>query len=146
MTNRILVSPSAFNVSVPGADVLAASGTSLIFDGDQASPGKYITGSISGSRAGAGISTHTGFFGKTFSVKPFVMVNVVAGSGASFPGETYAIKGFGDSETPWNNFAFSWTIFEVKVGVDRVDFAFSSFSSSVSYTINYLVFDYRLGF
>lgn len=42
--------------------------------------------------------------------------------------------------------AFSWTIFEVSVGTASADFKFTSFSSSVTYTIDYLVLDYRLGF
>ncbi|SFJ55192.1 hypothetical protein SAMN04515648_4564 [Phyllobacterium sp. CL33Tsu] len=146
MVNRLWIEPSVFRLSRAGVDVFAAADAGLLFNGDHGSPAKFIKGSIAGSRSGSGTSNHTALFGKTYSVKPFVMTNVLAGAGASLPGETYPIKGFGDSSTPWNNFAFSWSTFKVEVLTDRVNFAFTSFSSSFNYTINYLIFDYRIGF
>lgn len=145
MVNRIWIEPSVMRISRPGVDVFAANDQSLLFNGDHGTPAKFIKGSIAGSRGGSGTSTHTAFFGKTFSSKPFVMTNVTGGSGSSNPGFTYPIKGFGDSYTPWSDFTFSWSWFEVIVGIDRVDFKFTSASSSFSYAINYLIFDYRIG-
>ena len=146
MVNRIWIEPSVFRVSRPGVDVFAAGDSSLLFNSDWGGGAKFIKGSIAGSRGGSGTSSHTALFGKTFSVKPCVMSVLTAGSGASRPGESYPVKGFGDSTTPFSDFAFSWSWFEVQVLSDRVNFSVKSAGSSFSYTISYLVFDYRIGF
>lgn len=147
MTNRLLASPTAFKLSKAGNDVLAATGTALLFDGDMGSPAKFITGSTAQSRNGSGTTSFSLFFGKTFSIQPFVMVNVLAGTGTSRPGETYGIKGFGDSSTIWSDFALSWTFFQVNVLTDRVNFSlFYPGSQNFNFTTSYLVFDYRIGF
>lgn len=146
MVNRLWIQPSVFRLSRPGVEVTVANDQNLLFNGDHGSSAKFIKGSIAGSRGGSGTSNHTALFGKTFSVKPFVMTNVIGGSGTSNPGLAYPIKGFGDSHTHWSDFTFSWSWLQVDVQTDRVNFAMSSSSSSFSYTINYLIFDYRIGF
>lgn len=124
-----------------------ANDTNLLFNGDHGSPAKFIKGTINGSRNGQGTTNHTAFFGKTYSIKPFVMTNVIGGSGSSNPGLAYQIRGFGDSRTPWNDFTFSFSRFDVDVQNDRVNFAMNAYGgSNFNYTISYLVFDYRIGF
>ncbi|UXN62917.1 hypothetical protein N8E89_09330 [Phyllobacterium sp. A18/5-2] len=146
MVNRFWTQPGVLRLSRSGVDVTVANDSSLLFNGDHGSPAKFIKGSIAGSRGGGGTSNHTALFGKTYSVKPFVMTNVIGGSGSSNPGLAYPIKGFGDSYTPWSDFTFSWSWFKVDVQTDRVNFEMISASSAYSYTINYLIFDYRIGF
>ena len=146
MVNRIWVQPSVFRVSRPGVEVTVANDQNLMFNSDWGGGAKFIKGSIAGSRSGSGSSGHTALFGKTFSVKPFVMSILTAGSGTSHPGESYPVKGFGDSTTPFSDFAFSWSWFEVQVLTDRVNYTVKSAGSSFNYTISYLVFDYRIGF
>ncbi|MDQ0996865.1 hypothetical protein QFZ34_002047 [Phyllobacterium ifriqiyense] len=146
MVNRFWTEPGILRLSRPGIEVTTANNAGLLFNGDNGSPAKFIKGSIAGSRGGGGTSTHTALFGKTYSVKPFVMTNVIGGSGSSNPGLAYPIKGFGDSYTTWTDFTFSWSWFKVDVQNDRVNFSMISAQSAYSYTINYLIFDYRIGF
>ncbi|MBZ9653557.1 hypothetical protein [Phyllobacterium lublinensis] len=146
MTNRLLIDPNAFRLSKAGIDVLSVSSyDSLLFDSNFGSPAKFIKGSVSASRSGSGTTTTSAAFGKTFSGPPTCIINFTPTSGASFPGETYPIKNFNDSQTPWNNMMFSWSRFKVNVFTDHIEFRFTSFGSAVTYTIDYLVLDYRIG-
>lgn len=147
MLYRFLIDQNVFWLTKPGIDVYSVtSNDQLLFSGQMASPARFIKGQVSGSRGGSGSTTVTGLFGNTFSAPPMLLVNFTPTSGASFPGEVYPQKCFGDSQTPWNNMAFSWMTFEVAVGTASADFKITSFSSSVTFVIDYLVFDYRIGF
>lgn len=146
MANRIILSPTAVKLSQSGQDVLSVGDSLLLFNAEHAGAAKFIKGSVAGSRPGNGVTNHTVNYGKTFSAKPFVMVNAIGGTGSSFPGQAFAVRCYGDSKTPFNNFTFSFSRLEVDVGLSSVAFAFSSASSSFSYTIEYLIFDYRAGF
>lgn len=147
MVWRFVMDPNVFRLSKPGIDVLSGvSGVDdLIFDGDFGSPAKFIRGQVSGSRGGTGTTTTTANFGKTFSSPPIVLSTFTPTSGASFPGESYPMKMFGDGDLPWNNMAFSWMTYRCRVSLDHMEWKITSYSSSVSYVIDYLVFDYRIG-
>jgi hypothetical protein len=147
MVYRFLIDQNVFWLTKPGIDVYSVtSQDQLLFDGNYASPARWIKGQVSGSRGGNGSTTVTANFGKTYSSPPMLLVNFTPTSGASFPGESYPMKCFGDSQSPWSNMAFSWMTFEVAVGTASADFKITSFSSSVTFVIDYLVFDYRIGF
>lgn len=146
MAWRWLADVNNLKLSKPGISVFTATADQLLFDGDSASPARFIRGQVSGSRGGTGSTTVTANFGKTFSSKPIMLYNFTPTSGASFPGQSYPMKMFGDGDIPWNNMAFSWMQFKCVVGLSSADFKITSYSSSVSFTIDYLVFDYRIGF
>lgn len=146
MANRILISVDGFKLSRPAQNVLTALDNQLLVNGDYGGAAKFIKGSISGTRTGSGTTTQVVSYGKTFSAEPFVMINCVGGSGSSRPGNAVALRNFGDSANPWGDFASSWTRLEVEVRLSEVEFRFNSAASTVSYTINYMIFDYRMGF
>nr|DAK98306.1 MAG TPA: hypothetical protein [Caudoviricetes sp.] len=142
MANRLVASPDAFNVSVPGINVLAATGSGLQFDGNWASPARFVTGTISGSaRQGTPSYQTVDYNGKTFSAKPFVMIKIQVDGENDLQG-----SGFGDSLYYFPTTKGS-TFFRVKVGLDRIDFqTFVPQASASSFIIKYSVFDYRMGY
>ena len=146
MTNRVILSAPGVKFSRLGFDVLTAGHAGLLFDSSFAGAAKFVKGSVAGSRPGNGVTTHNIVYGKTFSSKPFVMVNATGSTGSSFPGQAFALRSYGDSKTPYNNFTFSFSRVEVVVGLSSMDILFSSASSSFSYVLDYLVMDYRAGF
>lgn len=151
MVYRIWLEPGVARLSRQGIDVLSASQPNLLFDGGSAGAAKFIRGSISGVRSDAGTSFSTVMFGKTYSVKPFVMVLLGGSAGwREGAGVFAAIKGFGDSTLPMTDFWYvngMWTRLEVDVQTDRVNFAIVAFGTSTfAYTIDYQILDYRIGF
>ncbi len=155
MVDRIQIEPGILKLSIPGVAVTAATENQLLFNGTQAGAAKFLKGSIDGTRNGNGVTNHTVMYGKTYTAKPFIMVNMIGrlpqwtvGSvfGSSYPGEAFCIRNYGDAKNPFNNFQFNWSRLEVEVLLDRVNFAFSSAASGCNYTIDYLIYDYRTGF
>lgn len=147
MTERILIEPSIFKVSKPGISVLTATLDQLQFTGDQGTPPKFIKASVAGNAGGPGADTKTINYGKTFTLPPFVLGYLTGGTNTSFPGETYALKGFGGAATPYNNFAFNWTNFELAIGLSSLTTIFTNYGPpAFDYTFTALIFDYRIGF
>lgn len=151
MANRIVASPDGLKLSRAGQNVLTVADNLLLFNSSSAGAAKFIRGSVAGSRSGAGTTTHTINYGKTFTVKPFLMTNLVAGSGWMPPGSgtVYPIKGFGDISMPMSDLYYgssTWMRFEARVGLSSVVYKVISFGGSVTYNIDYQVLDYRLGF
>ncbi|MBB3234450.1 hypothetical protein [Phyllobacterium endophyticum] len=147
MTRRLLLSAGVFNLSREGFDVLTANDAQLLFSSDRGTPARFVRGQYAGSvGSGGDDDDHTVFFGKTFSVVPFVITSLYGGAGTSRPGNFVPQKGFGGSHQPYGDFAFSFTRFDVDVYVDHMYLQMTSLSSAFDYAVDYLVFDYRLGF
>lgn len=148
MVNRIRIEPGIFRLSKPGIDVMTAGQTQLMFDGDWPGSGKFIKGSISGSRSGTGNSNHTVAFGKTFSNVPTVFVNVIGDSGVTFPGVAFPMASVSGGSTGLTNFTFAWSVFRLTVRLADMSFRVGTIGeqTSISYTIEYAVLDYRVGF
>lgn len=141
MANRLVASPDAFNVSFPGVDVLAATGSALQFDGNWASPARFVTGSLSGFARQGEPSYQTALFGKTFSAKPFVMIKIQVDGENDLQG-----SGFGDAFYYFPTTKGS-TFLRLTIGLDRIDFqTFVPQASGSSFVIKYSVFDYRMGY
>ncbi|MBZ9600765.1 hypothetical protein [Phyllobacterium chamaecytisi] len=150
MVNRIHISPGVFDVSRPGVDVLVASQVNLLFSADRGTPARFIRGSFSSSVGGGGggsSDSRTIMFGKTFSVVPFVMTQWFEGTGASRPGNWVPQRGFGGGRTSYGDFAFNFVAINVDVYTDRIFLEIKNAGSpGFDYAVDYLVFDYRLGF
>ncbi|MGH6861948.1 MAG: hypothetical protein ACRECY_16985 [Phyllobacterium sp.] len=145
MVQRIWIQPGITRVSKPGFNVLTATDAQLQFNGDWPGGAKFLRGSVSSSITG-GERVLTVPYGKTFTVAPLMMVYVVGTAGVWYPGYGQWMWNLSVSQTQNIPKATQWTRTEVRPGLSSVEFQVSNTSTgnSISFTIHYLIFDFRI--
>lgn len=155
MSLRLALTSDNLVVGRPGQNALVAAPNQRMFDGNYASPARFLRGQVADHYGGPGVRTTRINFGKSIPPAPFVMINFTAtdqmttpgGNGGLFAGEAFALHGFGGGQSIWNDFAWNWAVLSVTVTDSYMDCGFYLYGGimQVSYVIDYLVFDYPLG-
>lgn len=139
MTNRVLLNESAFKVSVPGADVLTASGLDLLFTSDASQLDVYIQGSYLWSGTGDGSGTLLSF-SKTFSGVPIAWFAVTIFNNSS---ESTRLSSVGTGSICVNTVSGAARWLQVEIRKNGIYYDRYNYDPYNRAQIDYIVFDYN---
>jgi hypothetical protein len=143
MVNRVWIEPSVLRVSKPGVEVTVAGNDGLLFNGDWASASKLFKGSVLGS-VGGGTVNHNVNFPKVFSSTPFLLASMTDRD----TGITFQFGGFGGGSSNIHNPKVGVDLIVIQTTVSTAGASFAirtTASANTNYTINWMVFDFRMG-